>query len=265
MFAGISEKNRAYLDILNRTQQAPFTAEKVYEELHLPKKEASQLLTYFASKAWLSRIRRGLYITVPLGATHPKQYKANPWVIATQVFSPCYIGGWSAAEHWELTDQIFNSVVVFTTKPIRSKKLEIQGTEFILSPMYPSNVDNTKAVWINNTKIQISNPSQTIIDILNEPFIGGGIRQAADIVEEYFESKHRNDDLLLTYAQTKKNKTIYKRLGYIIEIRNIDAAELASKCQNHISTGFTLLDPSVKTQGNFNCKWNLKINVVIEK
>ena len=37
------------------------------------------------------------------------------WVLARAVFEPCYIGGWSAAEHWGFTEQIFNSTMVFTT------------------------------------------------------------------------------------------------------------------------------------------------------
>ena len=32
----------------------------------------------------------------------------DPLVIAEKLFSPCYVGGWSAAEYWGITEQIFN-------------------------------------------------------------------------------------------------------------------------------------------------------------
>ena len=46
----------------------------------------------------------------------------DPWVIAAQLYGPCYIGGWSAAEYWDLTEQIFRTVVVMTMhRPPRSE------------------------------------------------------------------------------------------------------------------------------------------------
>ncbi|OGT21466.1 MAG: hypothetical protein A3C55_06420 [Gammaproteobacteria bacterium RIFCSPHIGHO2_02_FULL_42_13] len=97
MTSGISDKNRKILDLLNRTQKGPFTAKEASLALNFPFKKTSILLTYFATKEWLSRIQRGLYITVPLGTINPKEYKENSWIVADRIFSPCYIGGWSAA------------------------------------------------------------------------------------------------------------------------------------------------------------------------
>jgi hypothetical protein len=39
-----------------------------------------------------------------------KQFYATVWLVAHKLFSPCYIGGWIAAHHWGLTEQIFNSI-----------------------------------------------------------------------------------------------------------------------------------------------------------
>ena len=98
MISGISEKNRKLLDDLNRTQKGPFSSKEASKALGLPLKEVSTILTYFSAKGWLSRVRRGLYITVPLGTLNPREYKENPWVVANRVFAPCYIGGWRSEE-----------------------------------------------------------------------------------------------------------------------------------------------------------------------
>lgn len=264
MISGISEKNRKILDDLNRTQKGPFTAKEASEALGLPQALVSVGLTYFAAKGWLSRVRRGLYITVPLGTVNPQEYKENPMVVANSVFSPCYIGGWSAAEHWEFTDQIFNSVVVFTLRKYRHKILRIQETEYVIKFMNKKYFGQTKPVWEGNVKIQISDPIQTIVDILDDPYIGGGMRNVMDIVQEYFKSQYRNDDEILKYIERRNNKTVYKRLGFIIETFDIDAVKLKETCLKKISAGYSLLDPSVEAGGPFNSRWNLRINVSME-
>jgi len=265
MASGISEKNRKLIDSLNRNQKGPFSSREAAKSLGLPPKDVGTILTYFATKGWLSRIRRGLYITVPLGTINPKEYKENPLIVANRVFAPCYIGGWSAAEHWEFTDQIFNSVVVFTLRRYRHKILQIQGIDYILKFINKKYFGQTKQIWISNAKIQMSDPIRTIIDILDDPSIGGGIRNVADIVQEYFKSQHRNDEEIIKYINLRNNKTIYKRLGYLIETCDIDAAKLKDDCVKNISTGFSLLDNAVEPSGSFNSKWNLRINVAIDK
>ena len=46
--------------------------------------------------------------------------------------TPCYIGGWSAFEHWDLTEQLFRDVLVCTTRQFRSRDRQIQGVKFRL-------------------------------------------------------------------------------------------------------------------------------------
>ena len=265
MISGISEKNRKLLDDLNRTQKGPFSSKEASKALGMPSKDVSVILTYFAAKGWLSRVRRGLYITVPLGTVNPQEYKENPLVVADRVFAPCYIGGWSAAEHWEFTDQIFNSVVVFTLRRYRRKTMQVQGTDFVLKFINKKYFGLTKQVWIGNTKIQISDPIQTVVDVLDDPAIGGGMRNVVDMVREYFKSPHRNDDEIVNYINRRNNRTVYKRLGYLIEVCAIDALKLKETCKKNISAGFSLFDPTIEAKGSFNSKWNLRINVGVDK
>ena len=264
IIAGISDKYRTILDEMHRAFSGPFSGPEVAARLHLPSDKTAFLMSYFVRKGWLSRIRRGLYILVPLGTVNPGEYKEHPWVVANRVFDPCYIGGWSAAEHWEYTDQIFNSIVVFTSRRFRNKKMLIQGTEYILRFVGNQYLGKAKNVWLENQKIQVSDPIQTVVDILDNPSLGGGIRLVAEILKSYFESEHRNDDVMADYIDTKRNKSIYKRLGYLIDAMNIDADNLRNKCLERISAGYSLLDPAIVPKGAFVRKWNLRANVEIK-
>jgi len=263
--SGINEKNRKLLDLLNRSAKKLFSIKDAAKIMNLSIKDTRLYLAYFARRGWLSRVKCGLYISVPLGTINPQEYKENPWIVANRIHSPCYIGGWSAAEHWDITDQIFNSVCVFTFRIFRKKNINIQGTDFVLKLVCKKKIVHTKGVWIENVKVQISNPTQTIVDILDDPAIGGGIRHVVEIVESYFNSEHRKDTELLRYVKDNGNRTIYKRLGYILEILNIQSPEVIKQCRKNISAGYSALDPTIKTKGTFSRRWNLRINAEIEK
>ena len=265
MISGISETNRKLLDALARSQKGPFSIHEASKVLGIPRNKIRIILAYLVRKGWLSRVKRGLYISVPLGTINPQEYKEHPWVVANHVFDPCYVGGWSAAEHWGLTDQIFNSVVVFTLRKFKNSSMNIQGTDFVIKRVGEKNFGVAKAAWIENIKVSVSDPLQTIVDILDDPSIGGGMRHVTDVIQEYFKSQYRNDDEIIKYIDRKNNRTVFKRLGFLIESIGIDAVKLKETCEKKISAGFSLLDPAIEARGHFNSKWNLRINVGMDK
>jgi predicted transcriptional regulator of viral defense system len=264
--SGINEKNRKLLDALNRSGKNIFSIKDASNIIGLPIKKTSLYLGYLTRRGWLARVKRGLYISVPLGTDNPQEYKENPWIVANRIFSPCYIGGWSAAEHWELTEQIFNSICVVTSRSFRRKNTTIQGTAFLLkylnSDLYKHM--HIKSAWVENVKIQVSDPTQTIVDILDDPSSGGGIRHVNDIVKNYFESGHKDEAKLLAYIGERRNKTIYKRLGYILETLNIPADKVIKSCLKNISQGYSTFDPAIKNKGVYNRRWNLRVNAEIK-
>jgi predicted transcriptional regulator of viral defense system len=265
MISGISERNRKLLDDLARLRKGPFSVIDAASTLNLSEEKTRVTLAYLVRKGWLSRVKRGLYISVPLGTVNPQEYKEHPWVVANRVFEPYYIGGWSAAEHWEFTDQIFNSVVIITLRKFKTTSMTIQGTDYIVKTVREKYFGKAKSVWLENIKIAVADPLQTVVDILDDPYIGGGIRTIADIVHEYFSSSHRNDDELLKYVEHKNNKTIYKRLGFIVDALGLDAEILKTACKERKSAGYSLLDPAVGAKGSYDSRWNLRINVRVER
>jgi len=262
---GINEKNRKLLESLNRFGKSLFSIKDASQILGLSIEETRFYLAYFARRGWLARVKRGLYTTVPLGTVNPQEYKENSLVVANQIFYPCYIGGWSAAEHWNLTDQIFNSIFVCTVRKFRSKTVNVQGTDFVLKLVREEVAGHTKGVWIENVKVQISNPSRTVLDILDTPSAGGGIRHVAEIVENYFSSDHCDEEQLLDYISEHGNRTVYKRLGYIAETLGVSSEKIIDECHKYISSGYSALDPTIKSKGTFNRKWNLRVNANIKR
>lgn len=258
--SGISKRNRELLDKLNRETKGPFPIAEVSTTLGMDLDKARRLVAYWVARGWLTRIKNGLFVTVPLGAVNPAKRKENPWIVASVVFDPCYIGGWCACEYWGITDQIFKDVVVFSSKKPRRKKLEIQETTYIVKNIKTEKMFGTKTVWIEQTRVNISDPSRTLVDILNEPYLGGGIRNVAIILKEYFEGENRDESKILEYIAKLGNGTVCKRLGYLMEFLKIDAPKTIAICKKNISSGYSSLEPSLPPKGKTLRRWNLRIN-----
>ena len=92
------------------------------------------------------------------------------------LFHPGYIGGWSAAEHWDLTEQMFRSLVVYTARPTRPRTQMIQGISYILRRVKPEQIFGMHPVWHGKVKVLVSDVHRTVVDMLDDPGSGGGIR-----------------------------------------------------------------------------------------
>lgn len=260
---GISARNRAQLATLHARQPGPFRASDAAAVLGLGIQRVRRLLSYLCQRGWLVRIRRGLYATVPLDTRDPAEWREEPWLVASREFGPCYISGWSACEHWHLTDQIFRAIVVVSIRKLRSREVVIQHTKFLLRVRSPEKLFGTSRVWLHGASVDVADPSRTILDILDDPKIGGGIRHVAEVVAEYFESRHRDDARLLRYIERLGNRSVHKRLGYLLEALSIDAPELLQSCFELKSKGLSRLDPGVSANGRILRRWNLRVNVPI--
>lgn len=260
---GISAPNRERLEALHRRLKSPFSAADAATVWSLNATRARRLVAYLAARGWLSRVRRDAYATVPLGATAPKQWREDPWVVAAKTFAPCYLGGWTACEHWGLTEQIFREMIVFTTRRVRHRLEEIQGTRFRIKVIAQTRMFGLADVWRGQNQVKVSDPTRTIVDLLNDPALGGGMRHVAEVLQSYFEGTSRNDDQLADYAARIGNRTVFKRLGYLLETLRISSAKLTELSARQMSAGISLLDPSGKPTGPILKRWRLRLNAIL--
>lgn len=211
--------------------------------LDLDRTAAAKTLARWTTQGWLRRVRRGTYLPVSLDSLSSEHVLDDPWVLVPGLFAPAYVGGRTAAEYWDLTEQLFNDVVVFTTHSVRQKSQRWHGATFTLKHVNARKIFGTRTVWRGRTKVQVSDLQRTIVDMLDDPAIGGGIQHAADCLGQYFRSKDRNDQLLLDYAEQLGNGAVFKRLGFLAEQRGEN--DLAQACHERLSKGAAKLDPAL--------------------
>jgi predicted transcriptional regulator of viral defense system len=261
--AGVSAVNRRRLDRIHRAARGPLTVQDAAKLLELPPVDTAKLLAHWQAQGWVVRVRRGLYLPVPLGANARAGWTGDVWTILTRIFSPCYIGGWSACEHWHFTEQVFRTVLVFTTSSARPRKGEIQGTPFVAKRVSAGRLFGTSRVWRDGAPVDVSDAHRTLVDVLADPSVGGGMRHVAQVVAAYFGSEHRNDRRLAEYGLRLGNRTIFKRLGFLVERLGIDAPEVIARAQEHLSAGYSRLDPRGPRKGRLMRRWRLLVNVDI--
>ena len=262
-FNGLSTQERKIISHFSALEKNTINADDLIK-LHSCKREtAHQILRRLAKKGWLQRLKHGLYSIVPLSSKTPTPAIENTWSLAMDLFKSAFISGWSAAEYWNLTEQIFNSISVCTLSPQRESIQIVTNIKF-RTKLEKEQSFGIKTVWFGSKAVKIADPSRTLIDILDLPRFGGGGRHMIDIVNQYWHSDMCDPDLLLNYAIRYKRGVVFKRLGFLAEKL---AAPVSEKwlhtCHDNISKGISYLDPDSPKSGNIISKWNLRINLPI--
>jgi predicted transcriptional regulator of viral defense system len=204
----------------------------------------------------------GWYICVPLEASQPREWREDPWKVAAALFSPGYIGGWSAVEHWGLTDQIFNVIYVIAGRKVKPARQTIQGTHYLIRTVPERTLFGTRRVWRQRVPVNVSDPHRTIIDILDVPKAAGGALHASEVLQTYFESEHADQTKLLQYGDRLGRGTVFKRLGYLAERARLANVDFVEACRSRITKGLSQLDPSGPPNGRIIARWNLRVNTL---
>ncbi len=225
--------------------------------LDIPRDRAAKLLSRWTDQGWLRRVGTGAYVPVQLDLLDSAQVVQDPWILVPALFAPAYIGGRTAAEHWDLTEQIFRDIVVFTARPVRQKAVERQSAVFTLKHIREELIFGTKTLWRGQTRIAVSDLHRTIVDMLDDPAIGGGIQHVADCFDQYMKRKDCDPGRLIGYAQSHGNGAIFKRLGFLAE-RYPQGRVLVKEAKARLTKGHAKLDPALACT-RLVTRWRLRV------
>ena len=259
--AGISQSERQIIDVMTSLGKLLIHTKDLENELDFNRQESNLILSRLCKKGWLQRLKSGIYRVIPLGSESTNPTPEDAWAIAMELFSPCYISGWTAAEHWELTEQIFNSTVIFTCNKQRKKEVIIAGLPYRTKYISTEDIFGTKKIWSSNKPILIADIHRTIIDVLDDPEIGGGGRHTLDIVKAYAQHKEINPEMLWRYAEKLDHGAVFKRLGFVAEKLLHFPNVWLEKFHAKTKTGIINFDSNGLSSGPIITKWGIRINV----
>lgn len=257
--SGISAHSRSDLARITGHGRRFVTVDDVRAELHLDRGTAARKLARWAEQGWLRRVRRNLYIPVPVDAVDPSSWGGDPLVLADAVWGPCYATGWTAANHWGLTEQTFRTTVIKTAQRVRQSAETLLENEFLLAHAPTEQLGwGLRREWREERRIRIADPARTIVDMLDNPRLGGGVRAIAECLETYVENE--DPEVLVAHGERLGNQTVFKRLGYLGE--QLGAPDwLLAACESRLSVGYSMLDPTQPGTGLRAHRWRLVVNV----
>lgn len=258
---GLGKKERKLISALAAMERPTVTADDVPAEA-APSREAANLaLSRLAKKGWLQRLRRGVYMVVPLSSATSQPAVDDPLAVAMELFAPCYISGWTAAEHWDLTEQVHNAIVVYSAKPQRRAIQSVGRVSYRVRRIEPETIFGTVRLWSGTVAVEMADLHRTLVDVLDSPEMGGGGRQMIDMVRAYWAKQGSDPSALFEMAARLRRGTIFKRLGFTTERFGRTDDDWLAACRKRLSAGISLLDPMGPARGPIVTRWRLRINV----
>ena len=262
MKSGISAMGRSELAVVTGRGRRFVGVADVSGALGLGPRAAAKKLARWAREGWLRRVRRGLYIPIPVDAEDPKTWSEDALVLASEVWSPCYFTGWTTANHWGLTEQVFRTTILKTTCRVRVSTVRLLDHEYLVNHAPARAMAwGLASLWHEERRLRLADPARTVIDILDFPRLGGGIRHGSEILAVYLDEHDPNR--LVEYGDRLGNRTVFKRLGYLLEAMGRKEPALIEKCRERVSAGLSVLDPDGPEGGPRVAPWRLRANVRI--
>jgi predicted transcriptional regulator of viral defense system len=255
---GISRTGREELTVLLGRGRRLVTVADVVAALGTAPKDAAKKLARWASFGWLRRVRRGLYIPVPLEAENPSLWSEDALYLADAVWHPCYFTGWTAANHWSLSEQVFRTTIVRTAQRVRAARQHLLEHEYLVSHVPEEAIWGVTTIWRHERRILIADRHRTVIDILADPAIGGGVRNAVEILRVLLDED--GGEKLVEYGDRLENRVVFKRLGFLAEPLG-SHPKLIAACRERLASGYPFLDPGGPRRGRHDARWGLRINL----
>jgi predicted transcriptional regulator of viral defense system len=168
-----------------------------------------------------------------------------------------YVAGWSAAEHWNLTEQVFKTLLVCTSDRLKQTRYTLGGTDLRARHVPDLWFFGTSIEWRDRTRVLVSDVHKTILDLCADPALGGGIQQVMHCLRAYLRRDDLKVDQLLTYATRMQVPTAFKRLGFLCEVVKGPTA-LIEGCRDRVTLGLAALDPVIPSP-RVSKRWQLRL------
>jgi predicted transcriptional regulator of viral defense system len=263
IYKTLSNRSAEVIKHFNDLNQPAFTLDDAYLLLKTSTKDAvKKLMRDMIKRGLLLRLKEGVYWIIPY-EQEASTFFPNWHMIAKYLVGHAdyYIGYYSAMEIHSLITQPSLVERIVVNKQIKPTILEIQGIKFQFIYHNENHFFGNKNIWIDGfNKVSCSDLEKTFVDGLYKPDYAGGI---IEIAKALYKSGDKIDyQKLYHYCEQFKTQSVIKRLGYLLELLEIDNP-ISEQLQRIKSDSFILLEPSYEKQGKWISKWNILQNLEI--
>jgi predicted transcriptional regulator of viral defense system len=207
----------------------------------------------------LMRIRDGVYYIIPFEQDSATFLPDWHLLAAPLAGKDYYIGYYSAMQVHQLITQPSLKERIVVKKQIKPSETEIKGVKFQFIYHNEKHFFGCKKTWIDSfNRVWCSDLEKTLIDCLYKPEYAGGI---VEIAKAIFMAKNKADfGKLLKYVMLFNSQAVIKRLGYLLELLEIETP-IIETLQNQRSSSVSALDTEAPKQGKILSRWNIQQNI----
>ncbi len=247
-----------------------FRLAEAHEILGGDLRTARQLIFDLVEKGIATRLKHGLYQLVPFELGFEREYLGNPYVVARELFrarrgvsttaadESYYLSHGSAFDLHQMLTQPQLIVYLSSSRLIRPHTA--LGTEFRFVRCKTADLFGTTEMWVEkNERVQVSDLERTILDGLKQPSYCGGFTEVA----KGFWMKRQAVDpkKIVDYALRLNVGAVIRRLGYLMELYQVQAPEQLERLHLKLTDTYCSLDPDLESEGKFLARWRLRLNV----
>ncbi|MEM3404600.1 MAG: hypothetical protein QXJ17_08700 [Nitrososphaeria archaeon] len=223
---------------LKESKLAIFTINDLLKVTDLSKCVAYVYINRMVNRGLIYKIERGKFTIYN-----------DPFLVSTQLLYPSYISFLTGLFLHGKTTQTINEILVATSK--RKNSVESFGLKIKFVKLNPKFMFGFNKVEKGSSYIFLAKLEKVILDSLYLP-------RYCPLSDVYNALKEADIDKLLMFASELKVEAINRRLGYMLEVLGVRTNLVA---QNR--TPYKL-NPAIKSLGEFNKKWRLYVNEVLE-
>jgi len=249
---------------LHERGKAMFSNGDVEEITGLAPKSARNFVASLVGRGIVTRLKPGLFILVPFELGWEREFLGNPLVVARELAGGdnYFISHGSAMSIHQMVTQ--PQLVVFTSTPRAIRPRAVMGMEFRFVRCRPDHLFGTTDHWATTTeKVTVSDLERTVLDGLKLSEYCGGFTEVA---KGFWMQKEKIDiRRLVDYAVHLNVGAVIRRLGFLLELFEIEAPNEIEALQRRLTSTYALLDPLFGGEGPYVARWKLRLNVAPEE
>ncbi|AEE51755.1 transcriptional regulator-like protein [Haliscomenobacter hydrossis DSM 1100] len=260
----ISTQSNKLLSWFNGQNRICFDYSSAYKAL--PNSNAStvrELLSDMTKRGLLMRLKEGVFCIIPYEA-NAETFMPDWHLIAEHLVQDTkyYIGYYSALQIHDLITQPSLKEQIVVSKQIRPAEISIKSVPFQFIYHNEKHFFGAKKIWVDSfNKVLCSDLEKTFIDCLFKPEYAGGI---VEIAKAIYSSKEKiKYSTLLEYAKKFDSQAVIKRLGFLLEMLEIDT-DIIDDLQKLKTASYVVLDTELPKVGKRISRWSIHQNLEIE-
>ncbi len=222
--------------------------------------ETTDLLSKLVKRKVINRLKQGKFLIIPQEIGNVDKYFGNWFVAAREIVnSPkYYIGFYSAMQYWGMLTQPLSKIFIVTSKRQVVPKQMKDNLIFVF--MKEKSIWGIKEEWVTQSqKVRLSDLERTILDALIYPQHCGGITEIAKGI--WITKDKINYSKLEEYIKKYNKNVVAKRLGYILEILEVNKPSLLLGLRPYVKDRYDLLDPTMPYENKNKNNWRLIDNI----